>query len=182
MLIAARAWLFALKLFRAGEMISRSHFRKSLTARKFIFMRRMLETFALMMILQMKPDRSHPHEIIFKSTLSRVAFEEQPVGLQFAFKLKASAVLQVEGLGHAAVEGYATAMHFCVDCSPDERDLTGKMFRQKFFHNLSPAVSVFGRKFVSCARRCQKTHNSSRFGEILPTAQKPPKKSLLNRC
>lgn len=75
-------------------MISRSHFRKSLTARKFIFMRRTLEPFALMMILQMKPDRSHPHEIIFKSSLSRVEFEEQPVGLQIAFKLKASAALQ----------------------------------------------------------------------------------------
>lgn len=132
----------------------------------------MLESFALMMILQMKPDRSHPHEIIFKSTLSRVEF--------WRTAGRPTNRIQVEGLGHSAVEGRSISASTAPQTS---RDSTGKMFRQKFFHNLSPAVSVFGRKFVSCARRCQKTHSSSRFGEKLlectKTTEEKYTKSLL---
>lgn len=160
-------------------MISRNHFRKSLTARKFIFMRRMLDSFALMMILQMKPDRSHPHEIIFKSRLSRVELEERTAGRpanrnsHSSWRPRTLCSRRLRRSDLFLCQVLPRRLRF------DRKNVFCKNF--SIIYRL-PYRLLGERKFRALARRCQKLTTAEILVKYCRLHKNPPKKSTLNCC
>lgn len=139
---------FSHYLSSAGGIISA--ISESLYWLESLFMWRWPEPFPLMMISQTKADRSHPHEIIFESRLSRVELEQQPVGPRIALKLKVSDMLQSKVTEFRSVSAWISPR-------------TIEIWQNQHFKNFSIIYRFFGREsfplFVSGVAKKLTTHS-----------------------